>query len=184
MKHILVVVDVQTDFVDGALGTPEAVAILPAVADKIKTYAADPDGTILVTYDTHTESYMDTAEGKRLPVPHCIKGTEGWELHPAVTAALEGISYTSVEKPTFGSVKLPELVAEVAQGGDFSVELIGLCTDTCVVSNTLLLKAHYPEAVISVDATCCAGVTPATHEAALTTMEMCQITVGREGKES
>ena len=184
MKHILVVVDMQTDFVDGALGTPEAAAILPAVADKIKTYAADPDGAILVTYDTHTEDYMETSEGKNLPVPHCIKGTEGWALHPAVTAALEGVSYTSVEKPTFGSVKLPELVAEVAQGGDFSVELIGLCTDICVVSNTLLLKAHYPEAAISVDATCCAGVTPATHEAALTTMEMCQITVGREGKES
>ena len=89
-----------------------------------------------------------------------------------------------MEKPTFGSVKLPELVAEIAQGGELSVELIGLCTDICVVSNTLLLKAHYPEAAISVDATCCAGVTPATHEAALTTMEMCQITVEREGKKS
>ena len=177
MKRILIVVDVQTDFVDGALGTPEAVVILPAVAEKIKAYAADPDGVILVTYDTHAEGYMETAEGKHLPVPHCIKGTEGWALHPAVTAALDGVEYTSVEKPTFGSVELPALVGQAAAGEDFSVELIGLCTDICVVSNTLLLKAHYPEAPISVDAACCAGVTPETHRAALTTMGMCQIRV-------
>ena len=177
MKRILIVVDMQTDFVDGALGTSEAVAILPAVAEKIKAYAADPDGAILVTYDTHAEDYMETSEGKHLPVPHCIKGTVGWELHPSVTAALEGVGYTPVEKPTFGSVALPEMVKKAAAGEDFSVELIGLCTDICVVSNTLLLKAYYPEAPISVDAACCAGVTPATHEAALTTMGMCQITV-------
>ena len=177
MKHILIVVDMQTDFVDGALGTPEAVAILENVAAKIKAYAADPDGVILVTYDTHTADYMNTSEGKHLPVPHCIKGTKGWELHPAVTAALTGVAYTAVEKPTFGSTDLPALVKEVAAGEAFAVELIGLCTDICVVSNTLLLKAHYPEAPISVDAACCAGVTPATHQAALTTMGMCQIEV-------
>ncbi len=177
MKRILIVVDMQTDFVDGALGTPEAVAILDNVTAKIKTYAADPDGVILVTYDTHTEDYMTTSEGKHLPVPHCIKGTVGWELHPAVTAALKGATYTAVEKPTFGSVELPALVAKAADGEDFSVELIGLCTDICVVSNTLLLKAAYPEVPISVDAACCAGVTPATHEAALTTMGMCQVQI-------
>ncbi len=177
MKHILIVVDMQTDFVDGALGTPEAVAILSAVADKIKAYAADPSGVILVTYDTHTEDYMRTAEGKKLPVPHCIKGTAGWELHPSVATALEGVAYTKVEKPTFGSVELPALVLEAAAGQDFTLELIGLCTDICVVSNTLLLKATYPEVSISVDAACCAGVTPATHNAALTTMEMCQIDI-------
>ena len=110
-------------------------------------------------------------------MPHCIKGTEGWALHPAVTAALDGVAYTSVEKPTFGSTELPALVAETAAGEDFSVELIGLCTDICVVSNTLLLKAHYPEVPISVDAACCAGVTPETHRAALTTMGMCQVEV-------
>ena len=176
MKHVLIVVDMQTDFVDGALGTPEAVAILENVTAKIKAYAADPDGVILVTYDTHTESYMETSEGKHLPVPHCIKGTAGWALHPTVAAALEGVTYTAVEKPTFGSVALPALVKEAA-AGDFSVELIGLCTDICVVSNTLLLKAHYPEVSISVDASCCAGVTPDTHRAALTTMGMCQIEV-------
>ena len=176
MKHVLIVVDMQTDFVDGALGTPEAVAILENVTAKIKAYAADPDGVIFVTYDTHTESYMETSEGKHLPVPHCIKGTAGWALHPTVAAALEGVTYTAVEKPTFGSVALPALVKEAA-AGDFSVELIGLCTDICVVSNTLLLKAHYPEVSISVDASCCAGVTPDTHRAALTTMGMCQIEV-------
>ena len=176
MKHVLIVVDMQTDFVDGALGTPEAVAILENVTAKIKAYAADPDGVIFVTYDTHTESYMETSEGKHLPVPHCIKGTAGWALHPTVAAALEGVTYTPVEKPTFGSVALPALVKEAA-AGDFSVELIGLCTDICVVSNTLLLKAHYPEVSISVDASCCAGVTPDTHRAALTTMGMCQIEV-------
>ena len=177
MKRILIVVDMQTDFVDGALGTPEAVAILPAVAEKIKTYAADPDGVIFVTFDTHADSYMETSEGKHLPVPHCIKGTAGWELHPAVTAALEGVDYTPVEKPTFGSTELPTLVGKAVAGEDFSVELIGLCTDICVVSNTLLLKAHYPEVPISVDAACCAGVTPESHEAALATMRMCQIRV-------
>lgn len=177
MKRILIVVDMQTDFVDGALGTPEAVAILPAVAEKIKTYAADPDGVIFVTFDTHAEGYMETSEGKHLPVPHCIKGTAGWELHPAVTAALEGVDYTPVEKPTFGSTELPALVGKAAAGEDFSLELIGLCTDICVVSNTLLLKAHYPEVPISVDAACCAGVTPESHGAALATMRMCQIQI-------
>ena len=177
MKRTLIVVDMQTDFVDGALGTPEAVAILGKVTEKIHTYAADPDGVIFVTYDTHAENYMETSEGKHLPVPHCVKGTKGWELHPTVTAALEGVAYTPVEKPTFGSVALPALVAQAAAGEDFAVELIGLCTDICVVSNTLLLKAHYPETSISVDASCCAGVTPETHRAALTTMGMCQIQV-------
>lgn len=177
MKHILIVVDMQTDFVDGALGTPEAVAVLDNVTAKIRDYANRPDGVILVTYDTHAKDYMTTSEGKHLPVPHCIKGTAGWELHPAVAAALEGVTYTPVEKPTFGSVELPALVKKAAAGEDFAVELIGLCTDICVVSNTLLLKAHYPEIPISVDASCCAGVTPESHEAALRTMEMCQIEV-------
>ena len=176
MKHVLIVVDMQTDFVDGALGTPEAVAILDNVTAKIKAYAADPDGVIFVTYDTHAENYMETSEGKHLPVPHCIKGTAGWALHPTVAAALEGVTYTAVEKPTFGSVALPALVNEAA-AGDFSVELIGLCTDICVVSNTLLLKAHYPEVSISVDASCCAGVTNESHTTALQAMRAVQIEI-------
>jgi len=173
MKQFLIVVDMQKDFVDGALGTPEAVAILPRVAEKIRTF----DGEILVTYDTHTQGYMDTGEGKKLPVPHCIKGTPGWELDASVAAALQGRAYTAVEKPTFGSVELPRLLEQAAGGEAFSVTLIGLCTDICVVSNALLLKAHFPEADIAVEAACCAGVTPATHQAALDTMGCCQITI-------
>lgn len=171
MKKFLIVVDMQKDFVDGALGTKEAVAILPAVIDKIKNFK----GEIIATLDTHLENYMETSEGKNLPVPHCIKGTEGWKLHKSIAEALEGIEYTLLEKPTFGSVKLPEIIKEKSAGEEFSVELIGLCTDICVVSNALLLKANFPEAEISVDPECCAGVTPETHEAALNTMKMCQI---------
>lgn len=173
MKHILIVVDMQKDFVDGALGTAEAVAIVENVAAKIASH----DGPIVVTYDTHSENYMDTAEGKKLPVPHCIKGTDGWRLNDRVAEALTGKEYTSIEKPTFGSVALPALVETLAAGEDFSLELIGLCTDICVVSNALLLKANFPEAPISVDGSCCAGVTPESHKAALTTMSFCQIDV-------
>lgn len=173
MKHILVVVDMQKDFVDGTLGTGEAVAIVDNVAAKIAAH----NGPIVVTYDTHSENYMDTAEGKKLPVPHCIKDTDGWQLNDRVAEALAGKEYTPIEKPTFGSVKLPRLVEELAAGEDFSLELIGLCTDICVVSNALLLKANFPEIPISVDASCCAGVTPESHTAALTTMSFCQIDV-------
>ncbi|MBQ7827454.1 MAG: cysteine hydrolase [Clostridia bacterium] len=173
MKNIFVVVDMQKDFVDGALGTAEAVATVPKIAEKIKNY----DGEIIVTYDTHTEDYMNTSEGKNLPVPHCIKGTAGWELDSAVAAALEGKNYTAVEKPTFGSVRLPDIVREIAAGEDFAIELAGLCTDICVVSNAMLLKASFPEVSITVDASCSAGVTPETHNAAVTTMRMCQISI-------
>jgi nicotinamidase-related amidase len=173
MKTFLIVVDMQTDFVDGALGTAEAVAILPRVAEKIRAF----DGDIFVTYDTHFENYLDTAEGRQLPVPHCMRDTAGWELHPAVAAALEGRAYTPVEKVTFGSVDLPHLIRQAAVDEPFSIELIGLCTDICVVSNALLLKANFPEMDIAVDATCCAGVTPATHQAALDTMRCCQIRI-------
>ncbi len=173
MKRFLIVVDMQKDFVDGALGSKEAVAIVPAVAEKIKTF----DGEIFVTYDTHFKNYMDTQEGKSLPVPHCIKGTAGWQLDKTVTEALSEKPYTPVEKITFGSTALPELIARAAGEEPFSVELIGLCTDICVVSNALLLKAHFPEAPLSVDAACCAGVTPAKHEAALETMRSCQIRI-------
>ena len=173
MKQILVVVDMQKDFVDGALGSKEAVAILPAVVKKIRDF----DGEIFVTLDTHSADYMETAEGRKLPVPHCIKGTDGWALNNDVRAALAEKSYTPVEKRTFGSVDLPGLIGQTAGDAPFSVELIGLCTDICVVSNALLLKAYFPEAAIAVDAACCAGVTPEKHEAALETMRSCQIDV-------
>lgn len=173
MKKFLIVVDMQKDFVDGALGTKEAVAIVPNVVKKIENF----DGDIIVTYDTHFENYMDTAEGKKLPVPHCIHKTPGWQLDTAVAAALENREYTPVEKITFGSVELPDLLRQRAKGEEFSVELIGLCTDICVVSNALVLKANFPEAPIGVDSSCCAGVTPDSHQAALTTMGLCQIDV-------
>ena len=173
MKKFLIVVDMQKDFVDGALGTPEAVAIVPAVCEKIKNF----DGEIILTLDTHGEDYMNTAEGKSLPVPHCIKNTEGWCLDRRVAEAVKGRRFLSVEKPTFGSTLLPDVIREKAGAEEFSLELCGLCTDICVVSNALYLKANFREAPISVDSVCCAGVTPASHEAALNTMKMCQITV-------
>lgn len=173
MKRFLIVVDMQKDFVDGALGTKEALAIVPNVVKKIKEF----NGEIFATLDTHFENYLDTAEGKKLPVPHCIKGTDGHRLDKAVEAALDNRGYTPVEKVTFGSVDLPRMLEAAADGDNFTIELIGLCTDICVVSNALLLKAHFPEAEISVDASCCAGVTPKAHEAALNTMKSCQITI-------
>ncbi len=174
MKKILVVVDMQKDFVDGALGTPEAVSIVCNVVNKIKSF----DGDIIVTYDTHSEAYMETQEGKNLPVPHCIKGTDGWELNSDVQAALNEREYVAIEKPTFGSTALVEYIKSKYNPEDIEVELIGLCTDICVVSNALLIKANFLETRVSVDADCCAGVTVESHNAALTTMKMCQINIG------
>ena len=173
MKHFLVVVDIQNDFVSGALGTAEAQAIIPAACNKIRGF----DGEIFVTYDTHFENYLDSAEGKKLPVVHCVKGTEGWKQNPAIDKALEGKNATAVEKLTFGSVELPELIKKAAGEEDFDITLIGLCTDICVVSNALILKASFPEKKIAVDPSCCAGVTPDSHNAAITTMKMCQIEI-------
>lgn len=173
MKKILIVVDMQKDFVDGALGTKEAEAIVGNVVNKINSF----DGDIIVTYDTHAESYMDTQEGKKLPVPHCIRGTDGWRLDSKVQEALDKKTYKTLEKPTFGSVELPAYIRANYNTSEIEIELIGLCTDICVVSNALLLKANFLETEISVDSSCCAGVTPESHDAALTTMKMCQINV-------
>lgn len=173
MKNILVVVDIQNDFVDGALGTPEAVAIIDNAAKKIQNF----DGDIFVTYDTHFENYMNTLEGKKLPVPHCIKGTDGWKLNSKIAEALNGKKYTEIEKLTFGSTDLPKAVKELIGDEQAQITLIGLCTDICVVSNALLLKANLLDSEIYVDASCCAGVTPDTHNAALDTMRCCQINV-------
>lgn len=173
MKKILVVVDIQNDFVDGALGTPEAQAIIDNAANKIKNF----DGDIFVTYDTHYENYMETLEGEKLPVPHCIKGTQGWELNPKIADALKDKNYKSVEKLTFGSADLPDMVKAAIGDEKAEITLIGLCTDICVVSNALLLKANLLDCEIFVDASCCAGVTPDTHNAALQTMRCCQINI-------
>ena len=173
MKRFLVAVDLQKDFVDGALGTNEAQAIVPNAVKKIKSF----DGKIFVTFDTHSENYLSTAEGKKLPVTHCVKGTDGWQLNEDIQKALDGKDYISVEKPTFGLVDLPGLIEKEANGEEFEIELIGLCTDICVVSNAVLLKANFPEAPIAVDSSCCAGVTPQAHKSALDTMKSCQIDI-------
>ena len=173
MKKILIVVDMQKDFVDGALGTKEALAIVDNVVKKIEDF----DGDLIVTYDTHSDDYMSTQEGKNLPVPHCIKGTDGWKLDSRVQTALEGREYKAIEKPTFGSTVLVDYLKGKYADEELDIELIGLCTDICVVSNALLIKASFLDAVVSVDSSCCAGVTVDSHNAALTTMKMCQVHV-------
>ena len=172
MRDILLVIDMQTDFVDGALGSAEAVAIIPNVLREIAKF---DKSNIIATRDTHPEDYMQTREGKHLPVPHCIKDTDGWQIHPAIAPALEGCLV--IDKPTFGSTALCEHIVNFAKSEDISVTLVGLCTDICVVSNAMLIKAALPEIEVTVIADACAGVTPDTHSAALTTMKMCQINV-------
>ncbi len=172
MRKLLIVIDMQNDFIDAALGTKEAVSIVDAVKEKIRSY---PAGDVIATMDTHGENYMDTQEGKYLPVPHCIRGTEGWKIRPDIEELLEGARI--YEKPTFGSMKMAADLKALSEKEKIELELIGLCTDICVVSNALLLKAAMPEVKISVDPACCAGVTPEKHEAALETMRSCQIQV-------
>ena len=180
MKYdrILIVVDMQKDFIDGALGTAEAVAITPAAAAKLRAWRAE-GLPVIATLDTHGKDYLSTREGRFLPVEHCIKGTPGWELNEEIAQALgDG---ARLEKPSFGSMALPALVRELTgaegDGKGLSIELIGLCTDICVVSNAMILKAAFPEAEMRVDSACCAGVTPEKHRAALETMASCQITI-------
>lgn len=170
MKKLLVVVDMQVDFISGALGTKEAEAIVPAVIEKIAAF----DGDVVYTRDTHGENYLATAEGKKLPVVHCVKGTAGWEIDPAVLAAGEGKTAVIIDKPTFGSEELCDFAE---QGGYEGIELVGLCTDICVISNALCLKARLWETPIRVWRECCAGVTPASHENALSAMGMCQVEI-------
>lgn len=172
MRRLLLVIDMQNDFIDGALGTPEAEAIVDRVVKEIQQY---PSADILATRDTHPENYLETQEGWHLPVVHCVKGTSGWELNDKIAAALKGAIV--IDKPTFGSKELAERVVAFAQNDDLDITLVGLCTDICVVSNALLLKAFLPETPIRVIADCCAGVTPESHRAALDTMRMCQIQI-------
>ena len=174
MQNILIVVDMQNDFIDGALGTPEAVAIVPAAAEKIRSFP----GPVLFTRDTHTTDYLNTQEGRNLPVVHCVRGTPGWELRPELQALCKT---APIDKPTFGSAKLGELLLAMDREEPIaSVTLIGLCTDICVISNALLVKAFLPEVPVTVDAACCAGVTPESHRNALAAMKMCQIAVENE----
>lgn len=167
MKY-LIVVDMQNDFIDGSLGTKEAEQIVPYVKSLIENF----DGKVLFTRDTHFEDYMNTAEGKNLPVPHCIKGTDGWQIHPELDALRKT---EAIDKITFGSKDLVDILAKEKEIE--SITLVGLCTDICVISNALLIKAYFPEIPIAVDSNACAGVTPESHQNALSAMKMCQIEI-------
>ena len=172
--RILVVVDMQNDFIDGVLGTPEAQAIVDNVVAKITGF----DGTVAFTQDTHSENYMNTQEGRALPVKHCVLDTHGWELNDKVAEALNSAASEAFIKHTFGSTHLGSWLALMESVKPLDeVVLVGLCTDICVISNALLLKAALPEARIRVDAKCCAGVTPESHQNALETMKMCQVEI-------
>ena len=173
MKY-LIVVDVQNDFVDGVLGTAEARAMLPALLEKVRNF----DGTVLLTKDTHTDDYLHTQEGKNLPVPHCIVNTEGWQIRKEIA---DLISTEPIIKETFGSSRLPERIRTLSdQEAIESITLVGLCTDICVISNAMVLKAFFPELPIHVDASCCAGVTRESHLQALEAMKVCQMIVENE----
>lgn len=172
MRKILLVIDMQNDFIDGPLGTLEAEAIVDKVVRVIYEY---PVEDIIATRDTHGKDYLETQEGRFLPIPHCIKGTLGWNLHPRITEALNGAMIMG--KSSFASKLLAEKMAALSKTDELEITLVGLCTDICVVSNALLLKAYLPETPIRVISSCCAGVTPESHKAALKTMHMCQIEI-------
>ena len=169
---ILLVIDMQNDFIDGALGTPEAKKIVPKVKERIEQYRAEKEA-IIYTRDTHKDNYMETQEGKNLPVPHCIYGSHGWNIAEELYVE----PYTIINKGTFGSTWLPEYIISNYRNRISSIEIVGLCTDICVISNAMILKAFLPEVPIIVNSSCCAGVTPESHKNALEAMKMCQITV-------
>ena len=171
MQNILLVIDMQNDFIDGALGTKEAVEIVPAVKKKIEQF----DGTVLFTRDTHETWYLQTQEGKNLPVEHCIRGTDGWQIRPELDALRKT---EAIDKETFGAKELGGILLDMNEENEIgSITLIGLCTDICVISNAMLVKAFLPEVPVIVDASCCAGVTPESHETALKAMQACQIQI-------
>lgn len=172
----LIVVDMQKDFIDGALGTKEAIAIVPNVVNSIEEF----NGLVYATMDTHGEDYLETQEGHYLPVPHCIKDSQGWQLNSEIAKALDVKGCNIIfEKNAFGSPKLAAHLAQEAAGLE-EITLIGLCTDICVISNAMLIKANLPEVKITIDASCCAGVTPESHHMALQAMKSCQINIINE----
>ncbi|MCM1388681.1 MAG: cysteine hydrolase [Bacillus sp. (in: Bacteria)] len=180
MKY-LIVVDMQNDFISGSLGSKEAQAILPGVIDKVKHY----QGTVIYTKDTHTKEYLQTQEGKNLPVVHCVQGEEGWNLDKELERMAAGQNGKIYQKPVFGSVELAKDLQYVNEKEPIEeIELCGLCTDICVISNALLLKAFLPEVPVYVDASCCAGVTPASHKNALEAMKMCQVYIKNDEEET
>lgn len=169
--NYLLVIDMQNDFIDGALGTKEAKAIVPAVARKIEQYH-QKGGIVIFTRDTHDAQYLQTQEGKKLPIPHCIRDTNGWQINSQLPMSEQDLC---IDKPTFGSTELVRFL--VQQKDAETIEIIGLCTDICVISNAMLVKAALPEVPVSVDAACCAGVTPESHRTALSAMNACQIDI-------
>ena len=173
MKKVLVVVDMQKDFVDGALGTEEAVKIVDKVVEKIAAF----EGEVVFTRDTHGDDYLNTQEGRYLPIPHCKKGSSGWQLQEKVAAVKP--EYAKIfDKNTFGSVELAQYLSEINEKeGIEQITFVGLCTDICVISNAMLAKAYMPEVTVAVEAQCCAGVTPESHNNALEAMKMCQIII-------
>ncbi len=174
MNKVLIVVDMQNDFIDGALGTPEAQAIVPKVIQKIRRH----EGPVIYTRDTHTNEYPETQEGRNLPIPHCVDGTRGWEFQENIARLALQKQPVIFNKNTFGSKDLVNYLTEKnAEEKIDEIELIGLCTDICVISNALAIKTFLPEVEIKVDASCCAGVTPESHENALRAMEACQIVI-------
>lgn len=172
--NVLVVIDMQNDFIDGAMGNSEAVAIVPRVAAKIAAYR-EMGAPIVFTRDTHGEDYLSTREGRNLPVVHCVKDTEGWQI----SEQLDTTDALIVDKGAYGSVDLPEVIAGLSDVT--GIEMVGVCTDVCVISNAIILKAAFPEWPLVVDASCCAGVTPQSHQTALDAMKMCHVTVVNEG---
>ena len=167
---LLIVVDMQNDFIDGSLGTKEAVAIVPKVAEKIRR-ARGAGVTVVFTRDTHQADYLQTQEGRNLPVVHCVEGSAGWQI----SAALDVGGSRIFDKPSFGSMELADFAATL--DGLEEIELVGLCTGICVISNAFILKAKLPEVRVSVDASCCACVTPESHATALSAMRLCQVAV-------
>lgn len=170
MRKVIVVIDMQNDFIDGALGTKEAQAMLPNLVAKLER---EKDALLIFTQDTHSKNYMETQEGRNLPVLHCIKPEKGWEIAPSLQPFVKKAAAV-IEKPAFGSLELPKAVAKLQPD---EVELVGLCTDICVISNAMILKTAFPELPVAVDASCCAGVTPASHDNALQAMKMCQVDI-------
>ena len=173
MQNILVVVDMQNDFIDGALGTKEAVAIVPKVAEKIRNFS----GKVLFTRDTHEENYLDTQEGKNLPVEHCIKGSEGWEIVEPLRKYLDKAACI-YDKKTFGSLRLAQDIKAINEIESItSIEIVGVCTDICVISNAMLIKAAMPEVPVRICSECCAGTSEEAHKTALAAMAGCQIEI-------
>ena len=173
MKKALIVVDIQNDFVSGSLGSEQAQLIIPYIKAKIDEYHKRGD-EIIFTRDTHQVNYLETQEGKNLPMEHCIAGTDGWNIYDDIDKGCMGCFY--LDKPSFGWPNWNETLSRIINDID-EIEICGLCTDICVVSNALIIKAHFPEIKVTVDAKCCAGVTDESHKAALLTMKMCQVNV-------